>query len=254
MSVRAPSDFGRGVGHGVRGARLLLGTPRMWPLVLLPFVLSLLAFAAVFLALFALRDRWMALLPAAGALRTALGVVAYIALLVLGFFAYLPLATLIAAPFNESIAEAVERRLGGAEPSPFSLGRFARDLGRGIVHALRSLARYLVLAAAVFAVSLLPVVGPALALLGGGYLAARFAAYDSLDATLSRWGWSYTRKQELLRRRRALCMGLGAFVAALLAVPVVNALALSVGAAGGASLALEGVPEAERAATTAAAR
>ena len=103
-------------------------------------------------------------------------------------------------------------------------------------------------------VSLLPVVGPALALLGGGYLAARFAAYDSLDATLSRWGWSYTRKQELLRRRRALCMGLGAFVAALLAVPVVNALALSVGAAGGASLALEGVPEAERAASTAAAR
>jgi CysZ protein len=249
--VATPSDFGRGVRHGVRGGKLLLRTPSLWPLVLLPFVLSLVAFVAVFAAVFALRDRWMALLPAAGALRSIVGVVAYIALLVIGFFAYLPLATLIAAPFNESIAEAVERRLGGAEPPPFSFGRFLGDLGRGIAHAIRSLVRYLMLAAAVFVASFLPVIGPAIALVGGGYLAARFAAYDSLDATLSRWRWSYQRKQELLRRRRALCMGLGALVAGLLVVPVLNALALSLGAAGGASLALDAVPEAERGATAA---
>ena len=249
MSVPASSDFGRGLGHGARGARLVLANPSLWPLVLLPFVLSLIAFVAVFAAAFAMRDRWMALLPAAGALRSILGAVAYVALVVVGFFAYLPLATLIAAPFNESIAEAVERRLGGSEPPPFSFARFLRDLGRGIAHALRSLVRYLLLAAAVFIASFLPVVGPVIAVLGGGYLAARFAAYDSLDATLSRWGWSYERKQQLLRRRRALCMGLGAFVAVLLVIPVLNAVALPLGAAGGASLALAAVPEGERAAT-----
>jgi CysZ protein len=254
ISVRTPSDFARGAGHGVRGARLVLGSPRLWPLVLLPFVLSLIAFVAIFAAAFALRERWLALLPDAGALRALLGAVAYLALLVVGFFAYLPVATLIAAPFNESIAEAVEQRLAGSQPPPFSLARLLRDLARGLGHAIRSLSRYLVLAAAVFAASFIPVVGPFIALIGGGYVAARFAAYDALDATLSRWGWSYARKQRLLRERRALCMGLGVLVAVLLAIPVLGAVALPLGAAGGASLALAAVPAAERGGAIPAAR
>jgi CysZ protein len=238
------SDFVAGLRHAGLGARLLITRRRLWPLVALPFLLTLVAFAGVFLAAFALRDRWLELLPAAGALRAVLAVLAHVALVVVAYFTFLPVASLIAAPFNEAIAEAVEEVLSGRRPPPFSLARLARDLARTVVHEVRKLARYLLLASALaLAAVLLPGVGAVIALVGGAALAARFAAYDALDATLSRWGWSYERKVSLLRRRRALCLGLGAAVAGLLAIPVINALALPIAAAGGASLALDAVPE-----------
>jgi CysZ protein len=238
------SDFAKGIGLGLRGAGLLLGTPRLWPLVLAPFVLSLLAFCGIVAGAIALRDRWMALLPVTGEwLRGALALVAELALAATAYFLYLPLAALIAAPFNESIAETVEKLKTGREPPAFSLGRFARDFVRSIVHEVRSLLRYLFLATVlVIASFVVPVVGAAVALVGGMYLAARFAAYDALDATLSRWGFDFERKLELLRGRRALCLGLGAVVAGLLALPIAGALAMPAGAAGGALLALEIVP------------
>jgi CysZ protein len=200
----------------------------------------------VFAAAFTLRDRWLELLPSSGALRAIVGVLAHLALLVVAYFAFLPLASLIAAPFNETIAESVEHLITGREPPPFSLARLLRDLGRAIVHELRKLFRYLLLALGVLLASLIPAVGPVLGIVGGGYLAARFAAYDALDATLSRWGWPYARKTALIRSRRGACLGLGAVVAGLLVVPFVNAVAMPVGAAGGALLAVSLVPEGQR--------
>jgi CysZ protein len=225
------------MGYGVRGVGLIVRTPRLWPLIALPFVLALVALAGVGVAVFALHDRWMELLPQAGVLRTTLAVLAYAALVVLGYFMFLPLASLVAAPFNESIAEAVEELLSGRRPPGASLARLLSDLGRTVVHELRKLVRYLLLAGILaLAAVLLPGVGPVIALVGGFYLAARFAAYDALDATLSRWGWSYDRKVGFLRGRRALCLGLGAVIAALLVVPIVNALAMPLAAASGALL------------------
>jgi CysZ protein len=240
LDVAQPlSGFARGLRHGVRGVRLVLGTPKLWPLVALPFLFSLFALIGVLAAVVALRDRWMALLPVAGALRSILGFLAHVALAVVGYFLFLPLASLIAAPFNESIAESVEELLSGRKAPSASIGRVLADLGRAVVHEIRKLLRYLLLAAAVaLAALLIPVVGPVVAMVGGFYLAARFAAYDALDATLSRWGWSYDRKVGFLRGHRALCLGLGALIAGLLLVPVINALAMPLAAAGGASLAV----------------
>lgn len=244
--VRSVAGFGSGVADALRGGRMILGTPKLWPLVIIPFAFTLVAFVGVFGAAFALRDRWLDLLPSSGALRAIVGVLAHLALLVVSYFAFLPLASLIAAPFNETIAETVEQLATGREPPPFSPARLLGDLGRAIVHELRKLVRYLLLALGVLLASLLPAIGPVIGLVGGGYLAARFAAYDALDATLSRWGWPYARKTAFIRGRRAACLGLGAVVAGLLVVPFVNALAMPVGAAGGALLAVRLVPEAER--------
>jgi CysZ protein len=239
-------SFGSGVAHALRGARMLLGTPRLWPLVIIPFVLTLVAFIAMMSGAFALRDRWLDLLPSWPALRAVLGVIAYLALLLVAYFTFLPIASLIAAPFNEAISESIEKIETGREPPPFSLARLVRDLGMALAHELRKLLRYVVLALGVLLASLIPVVGPIVGLVGGGYVAARFAAYDALDATLSRWGWPFHKKTGLIRERRAACLGLGAVVAGMLVVPFVNALAMPVGAAGGTLLALALVPETQR--------
>lgn len=241
------SSFARGLGHGLRGAGLVLRTPKLWPLVALPFALSIVALLGVFVAMVALRDRWMAFLPSIAVLRSVLGFLAYVALAVVGYFLFLPLASIVAAPFNEAIAESVEKLLTGKESPPSSLGRVLADLGRTIVHETRKLGRYLLLAGLLaLAALLLPGIGTAIALIGGFYLAARFAAYDALDATLSRWGWSYDRKMGFLRGHRAMCLGLGTLIAGLLVVPVVNALAMPLAAAGGAMLAVNEIHENER--------
>lgn len=232
-------DFSRGVEHGLAGAKLVLGWPRLWPLVILPFLLSLAALAGAVALALGLRDRWLDALPAWAWLQTAATVLSWILLPIVAYFLFLPLASLIAAPFNEAIAERIEEHVTGRPGPPFSLARLLRELALTLVHETRKFVRWLLLAVGVLFVSLVPVAGPILAVVGGGYLAARFAAWDALDATFSRWGWSYAQKIAFLRARRSLSLGLGTVVALLLVVPVVNALAMPIGAAGGALLAID---------------
>jgi CysZ protein len=227
-----------GFRHGLRGAALVGRTPSLWWLVLIPFVLSLAALAGVAIAAVALRERWLGLLP--GGLRQVFAVLSILVAPILAYFLFFPVAALIAAPFNEAIAEAVERRVTQKPSPPLSLLRLLADLVRAVLHELRKLFRWLFLAALLLVVTLVvPGVGPIVGIVGGGLLTAHFAAYDVLDATFSRWGWSYTQKTEFIAAHRSASLGLGGFVALLLVVPVLNALALPLGAAGGALLALE---------------
>jgi CysZ protein len=223
---------------GVRGIAVILRRPRLWWLLGLPFVLSVAALTGVVIAAIALRARWLGLLP--GGLREVFAVLSILVAPVLAYFLFFPIAALIAAPFNEAIAEAVEGEVTGRPAASSSIGRILYDLARAVVHELRKLLRWLFLAALLLVVTLVvPGIGPAIGLLGGLALTAHFAAYDALDATLSRWGWSYERKTAFLAEHRGASLGLGGLVALLLAVPVVNAFAMPLGAAGGAILALE---------------
>ena len=58
------------------------------------------------------------------------------------------------------------------------------------------------------------------------------AAYDCYDAVLSRRDLPYEAKTAYLAARRGRTFGLGAAVAGMLLVPVLNLVALGVGAAG----------------------
>jgi CysZ protein len=226
-------DFSRGFRFGVRGAALVLSRPRLWPPVIVPFVLSLAALAGVAVAVFALREH---ILPAGGVWRRIVEVLTFIAVPVVCYFLFLPVASLIAAPFNDTIAERVEEIETGRPPRPGASSGVVRSL----LNEGRRFLRWATLALGILAVSILiPGVGSLVGLIGGGYLAARFAAWDAIDYTLGRWGYSYDEKLAWLRRHRPLCLGAGAFVALILAVPILNALAMPLAAAGGALLCVD---------------
>jgi CysZ protein len=241
------SDFARGLEHGLAGARLLLTRPRLWPPVIIPFAISLAVLVAVTIAALALRER---ILPPPGTLRSILGIATAIAVPVVAVFAFLPVASLVASPFNDLISERVEEIVTGRpvpESEPSSVVGALVGVGRSLANSARTFLRWALLALGVLIASVvLPGVGSLVGLIGGGYLAARFAAWDAIDTPLARWGWSYERRLELLRRRRPLCLGAGTVVAVALAIPVVNALAMPIAAAGGTVLALATVPEADR--------
>jgi CysZ protein len=235
------TSFARGTNYARRGLGVLVGTPALWKLVIWPFLLSLAAMVGIVYGLATLHDETVRALTPGGWLGSVLGpvvrVIYWILLPILAWFLYLPVVSILAGPFNEAIAEAVEERVLGRPGQPFSLPRFLRDLGLTVVHELRKFIRWLLLAGAVLALSvLLPGIGAVIGVAGGAYVAARFAAWDGLDYTLSRRGWSYAEKQTFLRQRRPMCLGFGGAIAAMVLVPVLGALALPCGAAGGALL------------------
>jgi CysZ protein len=233
------NSFGRGAGFAVRGLRVLATTPVLWTLVMWPFLLALLAMVALGVGLFTWSDGLVAALTPGGFLGHLLGpvvrVIYWLVAPLLLWFAFLPVAGLIAGPFNEAIAEAVEVHVLGRAGEKTSLARLVRDLGLTVVHEARKFLRWVFLALGVLALAtFVPGIGALIGWVGGGYLAARFAAWDALDYTLSRRGWSYAEKQAFLRARRATCLGLGGTIALLLLVPGVGALVMPAAAAAGA--------------------
>lgn len=232
----------RGFAHGAadvaRGYRFLAGRPRLWRWVLAPAVVTLVLLAGVVAGVVLLArplvDRATAWMP--GWIEGwATGLVWILVVLALGFAAllvFVSVAGVVAGPFNELLSEAVEEELTGKRAPRFSLGAFLRGAATGLAHGLRRLLGLLLGAAIVFAIALVPVVGTIAAAILGGWLAARAAAYDCYDAVLSRRDLPYRAKLAYLARHRARSLGLGAAVAGLLLVPVVNLVALGLGATG----------------------
>lgn len=227
----------RGMGDVGRGFRFLAKHPQLWVLVLFPAAVTLALLASGIWGVLRLIDPvvdWvLANLPdrvagiAGGLIRLIVGG----GLAFAGFLVFVALCGAITGPFAEILSESVEKRLGTAAPAPFSWTGFIKGLLAGVSHALRRLAVALAGLAVVMVVSaFVPLIGPVLAVVVTGWFAANAAAYDAFDSVFSRRAWSYARKAQFLRRHRGRTLFLGGTVAGLLLVPVVNLVALGVGA------------------------
>ena len=206
----------------------------MW--VILPAILIGLVLVFTIGAILAVASPWIAaitsFIPGQWAERL-IEIVAAIILAIASLSIVLSLAALIAGPFNEMLSEAIEERITGVPGAKFKLGHFLYDALIGAIHALRRITVYLFLMALLLLTGLIvPVIGTALAAIGGAILTARFASYDAYDAVYARRRMRYKAKMAALNANLSRSMGLGAVVSALLLVPGLNLLALSIGAAG----------------------
>lgn len=225
-----------GVTDGVRGASYLVRNPRLWVWVLLPAVIiGALLFLSIGWLLAFLHGplaRVTSFIPGHWAAHV-IEVLAGLVLAVASLAIVLSLAALIAGPFNEMLSEAIEERVTGVPGPTFHLGHFLYDLLIGAIHAVRRIAIYLVtmgllLLAGIF----IPVAGALVTTIGGVLATARFASYDAYDAVFSRRRMRYRDKMAHLNANLWRTMGLGAVVSAVLLVPGLNLIALSIGAAG----------------------
>lgn len=233
---RMVSDLVRGVHDGLRGATYLARNPRLWIWVVLPALLIAIVLFFVIGAILAAVSPWIAavvaFIPGHWAERL-IEVVAAIILAIASLSIVLSLAALIAGPFNEMLSEAIEERITGVPGPKFKLGHFLYDALIGAIHALRRITVYLFLMGLLLLTGVIvPVLGTALAAIGGAILTARFASYDAYDAVYARRRMRYKDKMAALNANLSRSMGLGAVVSALLLVPGLNLLALSIGAAG----------------------
>jgi CysZ protein len=225
-----------GFGDALRGASHLTRHPRLWIWVALPAVII----AILLIVLIGAVVTWLSpfiasithYLPghwAAGVVKVLLGILLAIA----SFSVVFSLASLIAGPFNELLSEAIEEQLTGQPGPKFRLLEFLHDVAIGAIHALRRIFVYLLTMGALLVIGLVvPVVGTAIAMIGSWLATARFASYDAYDAVFSRRRMRYRAKLQYLNHNVWRTMGLGGAMALVSIVPVLNLLALSVGAAG----------------------
>ncbi len=257
---RSVIGFWRGLTYPFRGARFVYlqrpGLVRYWGA---PVLLTLLAAAGIVWGAVAARDAiveavWAA--PAgegfwADALRVLHAALEWLVALglALGGLVVLSLATsLIAAPFNDALSEAVEEHVTGTPGAPLSLEVLVRDAIRTVLLELTKLALYAAVMGPLFVASLfVPVLGQAVyAVLGFAFTALYFSV-DYIDWPASRRNRGLRARAAVVRRHFWPMFGFGTGVWLFLFVPFVNLLFMPAAVAGGTLLFLD----LERAATVA---
>lgn len=231
--------------YPLRGARFVYvqhrGLARFW---VPPIGLSAVALVAVIWLALATHDRiaaamWQA--PAGdgawdvilhGLQRTLSWLVA-LALMGAGAVVVALLTSVIAAPFNDALSEAVEALESGVPPRPASLRRMLTDLRRTLGLELGKWTLYVALMGPLLLLSwLVPGPGTVLYVACGGVITVLFFAIDYLDFSAARHDLSVRQRVALVRRNLTSVAGLGLGIWALLFVPVLNLFLMPAAVAG----------------------
>lgn len=236
-----------------RGIGFVARRPRLWPLGLLPAVVTfvLLLTAVVVLAIFVgdlvawvtpFADDWSQRVRQIFRIAIAVAVVALgVWVAVLTFVA---LTLLLGQPFYEKLSKSVDEELGDAPQEPDEA--WHRGLRRSLGETLATIVRTLPAALCVFLVGLIPVVGQVVAFLLGALVGGRFLALELLAPAMERRGRYLRDRLALVKANRAHCYEFGVPAYLLFLVPVLNVLLMPGAVVGATLLVRELVDERER--------
>lgn len=196
--VKSPVGFARGLSYALRGMRFVyVQHPKLARYWVFPILITGLALVAVFYgagsyyddlggALWSLfPESWNEATGWAGgllrALRWLIELIAGILITLFGLVLVLVLSSVVAAPFNDALSEAVEIILTG-EPAPtFSFSRMLADIVRTIRLELLKVLVYLAVVGPMFiAAFVIPGVGQVISLVGFA-LTAAYLGIDYVD-------------------------------------------------------------------------
>lgn len=251
--VKSPLGFARGLTYAFRGARFVyFQHPRLARYWIAPIVITGLALFGVFYGSASYYDDvggavW-SLLPeswqdASGwvgglltALRWLVELIAGIVITLLGLVLVVLLSSVVAAPFNDALSEAVERILTGGAAPPFSFGRMMADVARTIrIEALKVLVYAGVVGPMFLASFFIPGVGQLISIVGFA-LTAVYLGTDYVDWPAARRNWSVGDRVRFVRNQLPAVAGFGTGVWALLFIPLLNLFFMPAAVAGGTML------------------
>jgi CysZ protein len=150
------------------------------------------------------------------------------------------LSTLLAAPFNDALSEAIEIREQGRAAPPFSLSALVREVARTVRVELLKLCVYVsVMGPLLVASWVLPGVGQVLYVAFGALFTTAYLAFDYIDWPASRRGLGIRDRLGVLRERPLRMLGFGTGVWMCLFVPLLNLAFMTLAVAGGTRLFLD---------------
>jgi CysZ protein len=234
-----------GAWHVPAGFGVLLRSPRLWLLALLPVILAalLLVLGAV-LGYFLIPQVEARFAPTPGErpvwVELPASLLLWTAVVGSGVFLGLGVALLLTAPILDQLSRRVEARVRGS----------VVDSGHGflweLVQSLRGGLYFLLAAPGVFLLGLIPLLGPFLSLLWGG----RAVAFQMTDPALTRRGLGFKERWRWHRDWLPESQGFGLAGMVGLLVPVANLLLAPALVAGGTLLVLSLEPLASPSETT----
>ncbi|MDQ6963525.1 MAG: EI24 domain-containing protein [Mariprofundales bacterium] len=151
--------------------------------------------------------------------------------LLMALLLYLSLATVIVAPWLESVAlrAAVLR---GEQLSSVSSKSGVAVVWQAATDSLRPLWELALYATAALLLWLIPLLGPMLATVIWGYGSLRYLCFELLDTHASLMQWSFQQRRDCLQQQRWYWLGFGGLAALALMVPLLNLLVLPAAVAG----------------------
>jgi CysZ protein len=145
------------------------------------------------------------------------------------FFAFTPVANIVAAPFNALMSEKIEESLTGvAVSSDTSFAQMAFD---SITSQMRKLVYILLWTLGLFLFSLIPVINliaPVLWVMFGSWL----LSLEYLDYPMGNHDITFSEQKSRLKQRRGLSLGFGGAVMIMTSIPIINFFTMPVAVAG----------------------
>ncbi len=235
--MRGFKRFFTGSTYFFRGLGTLLGGGGLRRWAVLPVVVNFFVFVGI--GALTLWTAWRyASQIAEGGWGTLWGTLAviltFLAVLVIGFFAFGMVATVVAAPFNELISQATERRFAGSTGEVKDRA-FAADMLRAAWAATKLFLMEMAVIIPAMVLLLIPVAGQILFALP----AAFFLALAYLDYPLDRRKLGLRQKLAFGWRHLPEVMGFGLVTYLAMLVPILNVLMIPVAAVGATRLFLD---------------
>ncbi|UMP05351.1 EI24 domain-containing protein [Amycolatopsis sp. EV170708-02-1] len=239
-------DFFKGIRMFGRGLGILARSPRLLLIGALPALLTTVLLIGGIVALaFWIDDLSLLITPFADdwspgwrtTIRVAVGVAVFGAVLAIAMIGFTAITLAVGGPFYEHIAEKVEDDLGGV-PGAVDLSGWrllVMGLKDGLVLVLRSLMFTIPLLIAGF----IPVVGQTVVPVLLALVTAWFLVLELIAVPFYRRGMDLKQRRLLLRRHRALALGLGLPVSLLCLIPFAALIVMPVGFVGGVLVARE---------------
>lgn len=240
-------DFFRGIALYGRAHRVIF-RHRLWPLVLLPGLLSLLYVGLLIsLGLIYAGDisayiyaHWLPEMLKYDWMRFFTMLLIWLLILLAGYISYKTVILIICAPILGYLSEKVEFLLYGQHPPDFQLKTFLNDLLRSLAINLRNLAWSLLFTFAAWPFLFIPVLGEIVFALLMFQIQSYYSGYGLLDIVLERKRYSARESLQFQQRQRGIVNGVGAGFTLLMLVPFAGwFLAPSYGAVAGTLAALE---------------
>lgn len=240
-------DFFRGIALYGRAHRVIF-RHRLWPLVLLPGLLSLLYVGLLIsLGLIYAGDisayiyaHWLPEMLKYDWMRFFTMLLIWLLILLAGYISYKTVILIICAPILGYLSEKVEFLLYGQHPPDFQLKTFLNDLLRSLAINLRNLAWSLLFTFAAWPFLFIPVLGEIVFALLMFQIQSYYSGYGLLDIVLERKRYSAGESLQFQQRQRGIVNGVGAGFTLLMLVPFAGwFLAPSYGAVAGTLAALE---------------
>ena len=228
-----------GAHYLLEGLRLIR-QPGLRRYVIIPLLISTLVFAgAIFgisIWLESLINWMLSYLPAwLDWLRYLLWPLFSIAGVLIIFYSFSILTNLLAAPFNGMLAEAVEQYLTGQTIDTGGWKALMKDVLPSIASELRKLLYFIVRAAPLGLLFLIPGIN-----LAAPFIWALFSAWmltiEYLDYPMANHLLHFSEQKRLLRQRKLLSYGFGGSSLLMTMIPVVNFFAMPVSVAGATAM------------------